>query len=48
MLKSDKPVPSTDSELLKRYFGKEHAMSGDDKFLRDYILFKGWKKEMPN
>lgn len=33
----------TDKELLSKYFGEENSLSNQDKFLRNYILYEGWK-----
>eukprot|EP01071_Lankesteria_metandrocarpae_P010447 Lankesteria_metandrocarpae@DN5339_c0_g1_i1.p2 len=36
-----------DLQLMKRYFGDNDSMNDSDMFLRDYILFEGWRREMP-
>jgi hypothetical protein len=34
----------TDKELLARFYGQDHELNAEEKFLRNYILNEGWKE----
>lgn len=43
-LKKRSVTSKDDSELLHRYFHNDEELDDGEKFLRDYVLFEGWKE----